>query len=308
MTLMTKTAFLLICFIYGSLSVFSQYKKYDYFADADFNIVKEKNASYGAVVTSEADLYRLDFYDLKKNYLKRIIRYKDKSLKEKEGLSLRYHLNEKTEWEGTYKNDQYDKIWLRKDSTGLITDSVVYDEGRLKYEYDIYYYPNKKLNGYTITDSVKNTVEEKMYTEDGRLRSEVNFIGDAGTAKDYDSLNNVTTTLLSTRISTEASFSGGAKEYKKYLERNLNANIPVENGAPPGTYLIIVKFTIAKDGSVSGIIPETNAGYGMEKEVIRLISQSPPWEPAVRFGRKVNAYRRQPVTFVVENEKRRRRN
>jgi antitoxin component YwqK of YwqJK toxin-antitoxin module len=308
MTLMTKIAFFLICFISVSLSVFSQDRKYDYFADADFNIVKEKKAAFGATGTIESGLYRLDFYNLGKGYLRRMVHYKNEKLEQKEGTSLRYYPNGQIEWRGEYKNDQFDKLWLQKDSTGRTTDSVIYDEGKLKFEHVNYYYPNGKLNGYRITDSVNNTLEEKMYTEEGKLRSEANFIGDIGTAKDYDSLNNVTTTLLSTRSATEATFPGGAKEFKKYLERNLNGNTPVENGAPAGTYTVIVRFIVAKDGTISNIVPETNRGYGMEHEVIKMIRQSPPWDPAVQFGRKINAYRRQPVTFIVAEEKSRRRN
>jgi periplasmic protein TonB len=45
----------------------------------------------------------------------------------------------------------------------------------------------------------------------------------------------------------------------------------------------------------------------MEAEVIRMIKRSPKWIPAQQEGRFVNAYRQQPVTFVVEEEKKKRR-
>jgi len=38
----------------------------------------------------------------------------------------------------------------------------------------------------------------------------------------------------------------------------------------------------------------------MEKEVLRLLTISPPWSPAIQNGRAVKAYRRQPVTFQIE--------
>jgi periplasmic protein TonB len=37
----------------------------------------------------------------------------------------------------------------------------------------------------------------------------------------------------------------------------------------------------------------------MEDEVVRTIKNGPKWEPAIQYGQEVNAYRRQPVTFVV---------
>ena len=40
----------------------------------------------------------------------------------------------------------------------------------------------------------------------------------------------------------------------------------------------------------------------MEVEAIRVIMNGPKWVPATQYGYKVNAYRRQPVTFLVEND------
>ena len=51
---------------------------------------------------------------------------------------------------------------------------------------------------------------------------------------------------------------------------------------------------------MSGVEPETRLRYGMEEEVLRIIKKSGRWTPAEQNNRKVNAYRRQPITFVVE--------
>jgi len=40
----------------------------------------------------------------------------------------------------------------------------------------------------------------------------------------------------------------------------------------------------------------------MEQEAIRVISHSKrKWIPAVQYGHNVNAYRRQPITFLIAN-------
>ncbi len=105
-----------------------------------------------------------------------------------------------------------------------------------------------------------------------------------------------------TKVEIEAGFPGGAGAFKKYLEKNLNANTPVEGGAPPGTYTVIVRFIVSKDGSISSVTPETSLGYGMEQEAAKIIKKSPNWTPAQQNGSIVNAYRRQPITFVVAEE------
>jgi len=104
------------------------------------------------------------------------------------------------------------------------------------------------------------------------------------------------------KVEIDASFNGGEAAWRKFLERQLNANAPVDNGAPAGTYTVYVQFVVSKDGSISDVKPLTNHGYGMEKEAVRVIQKGPKWIPAVQNGRQVNAYRKQPITFRVENE------
>ena len=70
---------------------------------------------------------------------------------------------------------------------------------------------------------------------------------------------------------------------------------------PAGSYTVIIQFVVDKEGNISEIKPLTNRGYGMEKEVIRILEKSPKWTPAYQDNRPVKAYRKQPVTFVVVN-------
>jgi periplasmic protein TonB len=104
------------------------------------------------------------------------------------------------------------------------------------------------------------------------------------------------------KVEVEASFPGGDHAWREFLMKNLNANVPVKKKAPAGKYQVIVKFIVSKKGEISSVVAETNHGYGMEKEVIKVIKKGPKWIPAYMDGKPVNAYRRQPVTFVVSNE------
>ena len=97
----------------------------------------------------------------------------------------------------------------------------------------------------------------------------------------------------------EAEFPGGSQAWIRYLGRNLNAYIPVKKKAPVGTYQVIVQFIVAKNGKVKDITAETTHGFGMEEEVIRIIKEGPKWVPAMQDGHPVNAYKRQPIIFVV---------
>lgn len=105
-----------------------------------------------------------------------------------------------------------------------------------------------------------------------------------------------------TKVEKEAEFPGGTAAWARYLQKNLDPNAPVDNGAPEGTYTVIVQFVVSKDGSISDVQPLTNLGYGMEQEAVKIIKEGPKWQPALQNGRNVNAYRRQPITFVVEGQ------
>lgn len=104
------------------------------------------------------------------------------------------------------------------------------------------------------------------------------------------------------KVEVEASFKGGEKEWRRYLERNLDANTPVENGAPEGSYTVVVQFIVDKEGKISDVKAMSNHGFGMEEEAAKIIRRGPAWVPAVQNGRNVKAYRKQPITFVVSQE------
>jgi protein TonB len=104
------------------------------------------------------------------------------------------------------------------------------------------------------------------------------------------------------KVEIEASFPGGDSKWRQFLERNLNANTPVDNGAPADKYTVYVQFIVDKEGNISDVKATTNHGYGMEQEAVRVIKSGPKWTPAIQNGRQVKAYRKQPITFVVTGD------
>ncbi len=115
-----------------------------------------------------------------------------------------------------------------------------------------------------------------------------------------DSVN--TDLVVFSKVEIEASYPGGEQGWRQYLEKNLDASTPIKNSAPSGQYQVWVQFIVSRDGSLSDIKGLTNMGYGMEAEVMRIIRKSGKWSPAQQGGRYVKAYRKQPVTFVVQDE------
>jgi hypothetical protein len=102
-----------------------------------------------------------------------------------------------------------------------------------------------------------------------------------------------------TTVEQEASYPGGDEAWKKYFEKKLGGFSPAQNDAPAGRYTCIVQFIVSTDGSTSSIKAITKNGYGIEEKVTEVIEASGKWSPAMQNGKAVNAYRKQPVTFLV---------
>jgi len=100
-------------------------------------------------------------------------------------------------------------------------------------------------------------------------------------------------------VEIPARFDGN---WEKFLLRNLNAEVPIENGAPEGSYTVVVQFVVDIDGRISDIEPLTKHGYGLEEEAVRVLRKATKWEPGIQNGYPVKSYRKQPITFRVTSE------
>ena len=106
-----------------------------------------------------------------------------------------------------------------------------------------------------------------------------------------------------TKPEISPAFQGGAPAWRKFLEKNINPDIAVKNGAPVGTYTAIVAFDVDINGKVSNIRAVKDPGYGVGGEAVRLLTTSPNWLPAIQDGKPVKAVARQAISFVVAAEK-----
>ena len=105
-----------------------------------------------------------------------------------------------------------------------------------------------------------------------------------------------------TSVQIPAAFPGGTEGWSRYLQRNLNQDIPLQEGAPAGKYSVVVSFTVSAGGSISDVIAENDPGFGTALEAIRVIKKGPQWNPANQNGRAVACKHKQLITFVVAAE------
>ena len=103
-----------------------------------------------------------------------------------------------------------------------------------------------------------------------------------------------------TQVEQNPEYTGGPDAWREYLSENLKANMPVDEGWKAGVYVVIVKFIVHTDGTVSDVTTEDYTGTKTALHCIDVIKNAPRWQPAVQNGRKVNAYKKQSITFVIE--------
>ena len=103
-----------------------------------------------------------------------------------------------------------------------------------------------------------------------------------------------------TQVENEPLFPGGDSAWTRYLQKHINSSIPVDEGWGTGTYKIIVQFIVDKDGSISDIKTDQFPNSKTARHCIDLIKKGPKWIPAVQNGHIVRAYKKQPITFVIE--------
>ena len=250
--------------------------------------------------------------------------YKDQDCKIEHGTFSWFHPNKVLKSTGAYVNGKKEGVWLEYGEEGRLRDSANYVAGKLK-GMRLHWYPDGMLSdsaqfdgagngvelswhqdghisaaGYWISDTTKKG-RWKYYHPNGKLMATEDYVdGEEIACSCYDEGGRQLDSVAC--IGSEAVFPGGIREWLHFVERNLKADVPVNKEAPAGQFTIVVQFVVNTDGSLENIRSLTHFGFGMEEEVERMLKHSPRWIPALQYGRKVKAYRRQPVTFAVSQE------
>jgi protein TonB len=103
------------------------------------------------------------------------------------------------------------------------------------------------------------------------------------------------------KVEKMAEFPGGALAWKRYLERNLNTQVPSDDGAAAGRYTVKVEFIVDREGNISNVVAAEvpSACPSCGPEAIKVIRKGPKWEPAIQNGNKVIYQAVQLITFEI---------
>ena len=105
------------------------------------------------------------------------------------------------------------------------------------------------------------------------------------------------------KADVEAEYPGEDEGWKKFLIKGLTkiTNKAIIDKQPSGTYLLLVSFIVMKEGIVSVQEVSSNpVNKYLEAKCSEMILQCKNWKPAIENGILVKAYRKQPITIVIE--------
>jgi len=183
---------------------------------------------------------------------------------------------------------------------GKLKDSTRYDTSGKEIS-DYNFYPNGKLKDSTHYSEKPGEFETFYFSENGKLLaySGLKFPNSKIINIAYNKNGKIIPDYV---YKKPAEYPEGLKEWIKYLERNLNRDLPIENGAPEGKYTVIVDFLIDKNGNIIKIYALNDPGYGTKAEALRVIGKSKAWEPAISENNPIQFKHTQNITFNVTDE------
>jgi protein TonB len=92
--------------------------------------------------------------------------------------------------------------------------------------------------------------------------------------------------------------TGGYPGFYKFVRENLKyPELAIKEGVEGSVRL---QFVVSKDGSISHIKVIAGIGSGCDEEAVRIVKQSPKWQPAVDKGNNVASKASIPISFKLK--------
>ena len=177
------------------------------------------------------------------------------------------------------------KLRTYSDSTLTVLSGRSYEydtAGHLNYHG--YYSNNKKHGEWSYLNDTGKVVRKERYENGSLVDPDVK---DTTNKKD----------TLSYPDEKEATFKKNVRDWTAYIQKNLYQDAGVKS-VKGGR--VMVRFMVNTKGAVDNIYLEKSVEFVLDEASIKVIRNSPPWTPAFQNGKQVNAYRRQPLTFIKE--------
>jgi TonB family protein len=157
------------------------------------------------------------------------------------------------------------------DKKGRLEDSIFYSEGKIDFSYR--YYPNGQVAVHYHLPTNKTVGITETFDESGKKIT--NFI-----------------------MAREAEFKGGESAWQAYLKKSIDKDFAVRRDKDGTFPSAEVAFTIDEEGQVTNPKITRSSGFkNVDKDALRVISDSPKWSPAISYNKAIKANKVQTVMY-----------
>jgi TonB family protein len=143
-----------------------------------------------------------------------------------------------------------------------------------------------KLSGYTTLSEVviRGYKKKEPVNKTANSLSQVNIKADeSGQIYDFVSLD------------AAPSFPGGMNQFYTYVQKSIK--YPQEALDKKIQGKVFLSFVVETDGALSDIKVERKLGGGTDEEAVRVLEESPKWEPGIQNGQRVRVKYNIPISF-----------
>ncbi len=96
-------------------------------------------------------------------------------------------------------------------------------------------------------------------------------------------------------------FPGGLSAFRKWISSNLDYPVLALQNLNQG--VVVVKFTIDKEGNVKMVNVDRSIDPILDKEALRVISSMPKWKPGIKNGKPTDVKFMVPISFEINIKK-----
>jgi TonB family protein len=99
-------------------------------------------------------------------------------------------------------------------------------------------------------------------------------------------------------LETQPAFPGGMNNFYTYLKQNLRYPADAKTNKVEGK--VFLSFVVEKDGSLMDIKVDRKLGQGTDEEAVRVLKESPKWQPGIQNGNVVRVKYNIPISFNLD--------
>ncbi|MCW5911356.1 MAG: energy transducer TonB [Cyclobacteriaceae bacterium] len=100
-----------------------------------------------------------------------------------------------------------------------------------------------------------------------------------------------------TIVEVNAQPKGGLPAFYKYVAENIQYPVQAKRMGIQGR--VFVEFVVNKDGTLTDVVAVKGIGAGCDEEAVRIVRNSPPWNPGRQRGHPVKQRMVVPITFKL---------